>query len=140
MPARPSSSWALSSPRPRGRSRIARLGRSSGTAAPANAALLAAELSSQVAPERFARLLARLGPFERAPHLAVGVSGGPDSLALALLLAEWTQSRNGRLDALTVDHRLRTESAAEAAQVGRWLAHLPGVTHRILVWSEPKPE
>jgi len=84
--------------------------------------------------------MARLGPYERAPHLAVGVSGGPDSLALTLLLAEWAHSRNGRLDALTVDHRLRPESTAEAQQVGRWLAHLPGVTHRILAWTDPKPE
>ena len=99
----------------------------------------AAPLSPAFPPERFAGLMARLGPFERAPHLAVAVSGGPDSLALALLLAEWTHSRNGRLDALTVDHRLRPESTAEAEQVGRWLAHLPGVTHRILAWSDAKP-
>src|SRR5262245_11003154 len=84
--------------------------------------------------------MARLGPFERAPHIAVAVSGGPDSLALTLLLAEWAQARGGRVDALTVDHRLRPESATEAAQVGRWLAPLPGVTHHILPWSDPKPE
>jgi tRNA(Ile)-lysidine synthase len=101
--------------------------------------VLAAQRSSALAPEGFAQLMARLGPFERAPHLAVAVSGGPDSLALTLLLAEWAGSRNGRIDALTVDHRLRDESTAEAEQVGRWLAHLPNVTHRILAWSEPKP-
>ncbi|MDQ7246503.1 tRNA lysidine(34) synthetase TilS [Dongia sedimenti] len=99
----------------------------------------AAPLAPTLSPERFAGLMARLGPFERAPHLAVAVSGGPDSLALALLLAEWAGSRNGRLDALTVDHRLRAESGAEAEQVARWLAHLPGVTHRILAWSDEKP-
>ena len=93
-----------------------------------------------LSPERFAGLMARLGPFERAPHLAVAVSGGPDSLALTLLLAEWATSRNGRIDALTVDHRLRAESRSEAEQVGRWLADLPGVTHRILSWSDPKPD
>jgi tRNA(Ile)-lysidine synthase len=102
--------------------------------------LASARAPDALSPERFARLMARLGPFEPAPHLAVGVSGGPDSMALVLLLAEWTHSRNGRLDALTVDHGLRPESAAEAEQVGRWLAHLPGVTHRILRWSGPKPE
>ena len=102
--------------------------------------MLAAQAGSALSPEHFARLLARLGPFERAPHLAVGVSGGPDSMALALLLAEWAHCRNGHLDALTVDHRLRDGSTAEAEQVGRWLANLPGVTHRILTWSEPKPE
>jgi len=93
-----------------------------------------------LSPEGFARLLARLGPFERAPRLAVAVSGGPDSMALTLLLAEWAVSRDGRLDALTADHRLRPQSTAEAQQVGRWLAKLPGVTHRILTWSDPKPE
>jgi len=102
--------------------------------------VLAAQLPPALSPESFARLIARLGPFERAPHVAVAVSGGPDSMALALLLAEWAASRNGRLDALTVDHRLRPESTAEAEQVGRWLAKLPGVTHRILTWSEPKPQ
>ncbi len=43
--------------------------------------------AAPLSPERFAGLMARLGPFERAPHLAVAVSGGPDSLALTLLLA-----------------------------------------------------
>src|SRR4051812_45990795 len=84
--------------------------------------------------------MARLGPFERTPHMAVGVSGGPDSLALTLLLAEWAHRRNGRLVALTVNHQLRADSAAEAEQVGRWLAHLPNVSHRILSWTGPKPE
>jgi tRNA(Ile)-lysidine synthase len=102
--------------------------------------MLSAAAGPHLSPERFARLMARLGPFERAPHLAVGVSGGPDSLALTLLLAEWAASRNGRVDALTVDHRLRPEATAEAAQVGRWLAALPGVTHHILPWTDPKPE
>ncbi len=96
--------------------------------------------AAPLSPERFAGLMARLGPFERAPHLAVAVSGGPDSLALTLLLAEWAHNRNGRVDALTVDHRLRAESTAEAEQVGRWLAPLPGVTHRILPWTGPKPD
>jgi tRNA(Ile)-lysidine synthase len=102
--------------------------------------MLSAAVGPHLSPERFAQLMARLGPFERAPHLAVAVSGGPDSLALTLLLAEWAQSRNGRVDALTVDHRLRPESTAEAEQVGRWLAPLRGVTHHILPWTEAKPE
>jgi tRNA(Ile)-lysidine synthase len=102
--------------------------------------VLAAPVASLFSPERFAGLMARLGPFERTPHMAVGVSGGPDSLALTLLLAEWAHRRNGRLVALTVDHQLRADSAAEAEQVGRWLAHLPNVSHRILSWTGPKPE
>jgi tRNA(Ile)-lysidine synthase len=87
----------------------------------------------------FAGLMARLGPFERHPDIAVAVSGGPDSMALALLLAEWTAERGGRLFAVTVDHRLRPESAAEARQVGAWLAGRAHVAHHILEWTGPKP-
>jgi tRNA(Ile)-lysidine synthase len=84
--------------------------------------------------------MARLGPFERGPRIAVGVSGGPDSMALTLRLAEWAQARGGLVEALTVDHGLRAESAEEATQVGRWLARLPGVTHHTLHWTGAKPE
>jgi tRNA(Ile)-lysidine synthase len=86
----------------------------------------------------FATLMARFAPFEPAPHLAVGVSGGADSLALALLAQDWAQAQGGRVTALTVDHGLRPESGAEAAQVGRWLAR-HGIAHVILPWTGPKP-
>ena len=42
-------------------------------------------------------------------------------------------------DALTVDHGLRAESAAEAKQVGTWCADM-GVAHEILIWSGEKPK
>ncbi|ASG21029.1 tRNA lysidine(34) synthetase TilS [Nitrospirillum viridazoti] len=87
---------------------------------------------------QFARLLAPLGPFETAPTLAVGVSGGRDSLALTLLADRWARAQGGRVEALTVDHALRPESAAEAAQVGRWLA-ARGISHTILTWTGAKP-
>ena len=60
--------------------------------------------------------MARLGPFEPAPRLAAGVSGGADSMALALLAAAWARERGGSLLALIVDHGLRPEAAAEAGQ------------------------
>ncbi|MBM3518438.1 MAG: tRNA lysidine(34) synthetase TilS, partial [Alphaproteobacteria bacterium] len=82
--------------------------------------------------------LAPLGPFERAPVVAVGCSGGADSLALTLLADRWARGLGGRLVALTVDHGLRPESAAEARQVGAWLtAH--GIAHRTLRWRGEKP-
>lgn len=92
------------------------------------------DAESPLRDDEFTALMERLGPFERRPHLAVAVSGGRDSLCLALLLHRWVQQRRGRITALTVDHRLRPESAAEAAQVRRWLtAH--GITHRTLRWQ-----
>ncbi|HEX8366776.1 MAG TPA: tRNA lysidine(34) synthetase TilS [Allosphingosinicella sp.] len=63
--------------------------------------------------DRFRRDLEKLagGPPER---LGLAVSGGPDSLAL-LLLAH--AAFPGRVEAATVDHRLRPENAREAALV-----------------------
>ena len=78
--------------------------------------------------------MAPLGPFEPSPRIAVAVSGGPDSLALCLLAERWARARGGTVFGLTVDHRLRPESGAEAAQVRRWLA-ARGIAHRTLRWS-----
>lgn len=86
----------------------------------------------------FAAVMARLGPWETAPRLAVAVSGGADSLALTLLADGWARSRGGSVLALTVDHGLRPEAATEARQVGGWLA-AQGIAHRILRWDGDKP-
>jgi tRNA(Ile)-lysidine synthase len=84
----------------------------------------------------FAALMEPLGPFESRPCLAVAVSGGADSMALCLLADGWAREREGTVVALTVDHGLRPEAAAEAARVGSWLA-LRGIRHRILTWRPP---
>lgn len=60
--------------------------------------------------------------------MGLAVSGGPDSLAL-LLLAH--AALPGRIEAATVDHRLRPESVDEAAMVARICAAL-AVPHAIL--------
>lgn len=85
----------------------------------------------------FARAMARLGPFEPHPELAVAVSGGADSMALVLLAGTWARAQGGRVTALTVDHGLRRESADEARQVARWLK-ATGIRHRVLRWMPPK--
>lgn len=65
-----------------------------------------------------------------APEGAVGaaVSGGGDSVALLLLLAAIRP-----VEAVTVDHGLRPEAAAEAAAVAR-LCAARGIPHTILRW------
>ena len=88
--------------------------------------------------EDFALLMEGLGPFEPEPAIAVGVSGGADSLALALLLNDWLADRGGSLLALTVDHGLRRGSAEEAAEVGALLRRL-GIAQEILCWRGEKP-
>lgn len=75
--------------------------------------------------------MAGLAPFEPSPRLAIGVSGGADSLALVLLADEWTRRRGGSVLALIVDHGLRPEAAAEAAETASRLAER-GIGARIL--------
>ena len=73
-------------------------------------------------------------------RVAVAVSGGSDSMALLLLALHWKQMLHGPREvvALTVDHGLRKESAAEAEQVAAWCAER-GVAHVVLPWQGDKP-
>ena len=98
----------------------------------------AATDSIPVSPDEFAARMARLGGFESAPRLAVGVSGGADSLALVLLAHIWARGQGGSVLGLTVDHGLRPESAEEAERVGRWHADR-GIAHAVLRWESDKP-
>lgn len=84
---------------------------------------------------RFGGALDGLGPFEARPHLALAVSGGPDSTALMLAAKVWADRSGGRLTALTVDHRIRPDSRQEAEAVGK-AAHALGLDHVILTVTE----
>jgi tRNA(Ile)-lysidine synthase len=82
---------------------------------------------------------ALFAPFGDAKALLIAVSGGPDSTALLLMAAEWAKRRaKTRIEAATVDHGLRPESANEATAVGEICARL-GVDHRVLKWKGAKP-
>ncbi len=82
--------------------------------------------------------LGRLTRFETTPFVAVAVSGGPDSLALAILAERWARRHGGEICALSVDHRLRAESGDELHRLGGWLA-ARGICHKILVWRTERP-
>ena len=84
---------------------------------------------------RFANDLDRLIPPDE--RVGVAVSGGPDSLALLLLTAG---TRPGGVEAITIDHALRSESGAEAEHVASICAGL-GIPHQIrtVEWGE-KPD
>ena len=71
--------------------------------------------------------------------IAAGVSGGADSLALVLLLKEWASLNGRKIIALTVEHGLRPESAAEADYVASLMKSW-GIEHHILPWLGEKPK
>jgi tRNA(Ile)-lysidine synthase len=98
-----------------------------------------AVLAAPLTPDDFAALMMPFAPFERGPHLAVAVSGGGDSMALLLLADDWARAQGGRVTALTVDHGLRAEAAAEAAQVARWCS-ARGIEHVTLTRAGPMPQ
>jgi tRNA(Ile)-lysidine synthase len=89
------------------------------------------EESGSVQPGEFAALMVPLAPFGPVPCLAAGVSGGADSMALAILADAWARGRSGSLLALVVDHGLRPDSAAEAAMTIERLTAL-GIRARLL--------
>ncbi len=95
---------------------------------------------SPLTREKFSALMVRLGvAFAPRSKIAVAVSGGGDSMALALLLKDYCGDNGLSLTALTVDHGLRPESADEVAQVGRWMKQA-GIVHHVLNWTGNKPQ
>ena len=70
-------------------------------------------------------------------NIAIAVSGGADSLALAHLLNQKISSdlRHVKLHVLTVDHGLRPEASGEAEHVGNIVSSWENATHQILKWD-----
>jgi tRNA(Ile)-lysidine synthase len=80
-------------------------------------------------------LLAEVGgALDPAGVTGVAVSGGSDSVALLHLAHHAAQAAGRTVAAVTVDHGLRAESAAEAQGVARLCAGL-GISHFTLHWQ-----
>ncbi|XP_047326180.1 uncharacterized protein LOC124929838 [Impatiens glandulifera] len=95
--------------------------------------------------ETFAKRMAMAGVRPHYP-IAVGVSGGPDSMALCVLAAGWKTNGSNQtlvdgLLAIIVDHGLRTESQEEAHLVSQRLLNM-GIRSEIVrcEWSDGRPK
>ncbi len=82
----------------------------------------------------------KLDPYKNQKAVAVGVSGGADSMALARLLSLWSVQSGVAIHVLSVDHGLRVEAAAEVMQVADAVSSWGGVVHQILCWEGEKPD
>ncbi|MDA7783929.1 tRNA lysidine(34) synthetase TilS [Candidatus Pelagibacter sp.] len=71
-------------------------------------------------------------------NLAVAVSGGPDSLALAYLAKCYSIKNKTTVKFFLVDHKLRPESTKEATSVKKLLQKV-NITCKILTWKGKKP-
>jgi len=92
-------------------------------------------------PVSAAQAAALFADLTQLSSLVLAVSGGPDSTALMFLAARWRQALRGgpKLLAVTIDHGLRPESAAEAGVVAALAGRL-GIAHRTLRWTGRKPQ
>ena len=59
--------------------------------------------------------------YEDKPHVVVGVSGGPDSIALTFILNKWIKKNKGKLTALIIDHKIRKDSYFESLDTKKFL-------------------
>ena len=75
---------------------------------------------------------------EQKKNIAVAVSGGPDSLALAFLAKCYSLKNQIKVKYFIVDHKLRKESTIEANTVKKTLKSY-NIDCKILSWNGKKP-
>lgn len=82
--------------------------------------------------KKFAEIFDKLGYSKKYPSkLAIAVSGGCDSLSLAIILNEFCLEKNIKLFAVTVDHKMRQGSSKEALALTKIL-QAKKISHHIL--------
>ena len=86
-----------------------------------------------LAAAEFAALIDRLASVS-PPRLALAVSGGPDSMAMAFCAKRWAEETSTNIIGFIVDHDLRAESPVEAEATQATLATL-GIPAEILRWQ-----
>jgi tRNA(Ile)-lysidine synthase len=84
-----------------------------------------------MAGEAVTAICAELDRLTPGGAIGVAVSGGGDSTALLVIARDWAQQHGRRVEAATVDHGLRAESAAEASAVAALCTRM-GIAHQIL--------
>ncbi|MCH9753812.1 MAG: tRNA lysidine(34) synthetase TilS, partial [Alphaproteobacteria bacterium] len=84
--------------------------------------------------ENFEKEITKFRLLDSENRFAVALSGGSDSMALAVLLNDYSKKNNKELVALIVDHNLRDNSSVEARNVSEIITNL-GIKNEILTWA-----
>ena len=78
---------------------------------------------------------------ENQKNIAMALSGGGDSMALAHMVCAWAVNNNVHVHLLNVNHNLREEATQECRDIAYWVSGFPNATHHILTWEhDEKPE
>jgi len=72
--------------------------------------------------------------FEKNPHVGLSISGGPDSMALLLLIKEWIRRKSGKITVFHFDHKMRKNSSKEAKWLKECVSNL-GIKFYLLKWK-----
>ena len=72
--------------------------------------------------------------FEKKPHLGLSISGGPDSMALLMLVKDWIRSKSGKITVFHFDHKMRKDSSKEANWLKTYVSKL-GIKFHLLTWN-----
>ncbi len=77
-----------------------------------------------ISSNEFKQCLGRLLPTKFNETLGIAVSGGVDSMALAILAKGYAAFHEIPLIAFTIDHKSRPESSTEAMHVHKYLTEM----------------
>ena len=98
------------------------------------------EVSKAITSDEFSNILnVKKFIYEKNPHIAVGVSGGVDSVALLMLVNNWIKMRRGSLTAVHFNHKIRKTSNLDVEFIKKLSSKL-GIEYKILSWSGPIPD
>ena len=104
-----------------------------------NATIKIPKLLNKLKNKRVSRIYKK---FEKSLNIndnfIVGVSGGPDSLALAFLTKILSLKKGLKPKFIVIDHKLRNESSKEAKLVKKALNKF-SIKTEILIWRGQKP-
>ena len=100
--------------------------------------LLLKNLKNKKIKKIYKIFLRNLKNYKKPKKIACGISGGPDSLALAFLLKCYEINENIKIYFFIVDHGLRANSLDEAKLVKKKLSEF-NINCQILEWKGKKP-